>query len=195
MADKQFSFDNRVAFVVKGLYDTDGNGYLDANDFENMALKLTILEGKGQYDKAKHEHQKATMRGVWNEIAELADLNKDGQVQVDEFKAAVQKVLQGKKFEQFPNCFRESINRKFASIDVNGDNLMSLDEFRIDCVNRNAQSIEEIDGCWEKLLNEEDRKKGGLTLERYQQLWAEFIANPDPNCPGSRLFGPLPELA
>lgn len=35
-----------------------------------------------------------------------------------------------------------------------------------------------------------DKKVGGLTLERYQDLYGEFLGNPEKNN-GSYLFGPL----
>lgn len=35
-----------------------------------------------------------------------------------------------------------------------------------------------------------DKIKGGLTLERYQDLYGDFLGNPDRN-PGCYLFGPL----
>lgn len=56
--------------------DTDNNGYLDKTDFENLALRCTILENKGSYDKTKHEKNKQVMTNLWNELAELADYNK-----------------------------------------------------------------------------------------------------------------------
>ena len=43
---------------------------------------------------------------------------------------------------------------------------------------------------WQK-FQEEDKAKGGITLERYQELYAHFIGNPDETCNGCYLFGPL----
>lgn len=36
-----------------------------------------------------------------------------------------------------------------------------------------------------------DRKVGGLTLARYQELYAHYLGNNDENNPGVTLFGPL----
>ena len=35
------------------MYDTDNNGYLDKNDFDCLAVKITIMEGKGKWDDDK----------------------------------------------------------------------------------------------------------------------------------------------
>ena len=40
-------------------------------------------------------------------------------------------------------------------------------------------------------LQDEDKKVGGITLARYQELYAQFIGNPDESCPAVNLFGPL----
>jgi len=76
--------------------------------------------------------------------------------------------------------------------DFLGDGTVGLTEFRVDCVNRMAyKSIGELDAAYEKLLNDDDKKAGGITLARYQELYAQFIGNPDEGCPAVNLFGPL----
>ena len=75
-----YSWDNRVKFVVRFMYDIDNNGFLDKNDFECLAVRNTIIESKGKWDDAKFAKNKEVMANLWNEIAELADFNK---VQID----------------------------------------------------------------------------------------------------------------
>lgn len=38
---------------------------------------------------------------------------------------------------------------------------------------------------------DDDKKRGGLTLARYQELYAHYLGNNDENNPGVTLFGPL----
>ena len=64
------SWNNRVKFIVRleakilckflhthsftrYMYDYDGNGVLDQNDFECLAVRNTIMEGKGDWDPIK----------------------------------------------------------------------------------------------------------------------------------------------
>merc|ERR1719361_1785206 len=132
------------------------------------------------------------MANLWNEIAELADFNKDGEVDGKEFAAAVQKNCMNKPFGEMPPAFKAFIDQYFRSIDVDGDGSVGLTEFRVDCVNRMAyKSIADLDNAYNKLLNDEDKKVGGITLARYQELYAQFIGNPDETCPAVNLFGPL----
>ena len=41
-------------------------------------------------------------------------------------------------------------------------------------------------------MQEDDKRRGGITLGRYQELYAEFVGNPDDKCEAVMLFGPLP---
>lgn len=56
--------------------DIDNNGYLDKNDFECLALRATIVEGRGEYTAQRFADNQKIMQNLWSEIAELADFNK-----------------------------------------------------------------------------------------------------------------------
>jgi len=187
-----YSWDNRVKFVVRYMYDIDNNGFLDKNDFECLAVRNTVIEGKGNWDEATFKKNQEVMANLWNEIAELADFNKDGEVTTDEFKKGIEMSCKGKGFAGLPSAFKFFIDAQFRTIDVDGDGSVGLTEFRVDCVNRMAyKDIKELDAAYEKLLNDDDKKAGGITLARYQELYAQFIGNPDETCNACYLFGPL----
>jgi len=187
-----YSWDNRVAFVVRYMYDIDNNGFLDKNDFECLAVRNTVIETKGKWCENVYKKNQEIMANLWNEIAELADFNKDGEVSVEEFKKGIEMSCKGKPYADFPQAFKFFIDSSFRTIDVDGDGSVGLDEYRSDCVKRMAyKSIGELDAAYEKLLTDADKKAGGITLERYQELYAHFIGNPDETCNGCYLFGPL----
>ncbi|MBT8869077.1 EF-hand domain-containing protein, partial [Lactobacillus delbrueckii subsp. bulgaricus] len=104
-----YTWDNRVKYVVRYMYDIDNNGFLDKNDFECLALRNTLIEGRGEWSAEKYSANQKIMSNLWNEIAELADFNKDGEVTVEEFKQAVQKNCSGKPFADFPSAFKTFI--------------------------------------------------------------------------------------
>ncbi|CAL4074049.1 unnamed protein product [Meganyctiphanes norvegica] len=189
------SFENRIKYIVRYMYDIDNNGVLDQNDFDCLAVKNTIIECKGDFPKAAFENNQLIMRNLWNEIAELADFDKNGEVDVDEFKNAVITHCVGKPFADFPNAFKAFIENQFKSVDVDGDGLVGLNEYRQDVITRAAFSdIAVIDNAWNKLLSDTDRAAGGITLPRYQELFSNFIANKDESHPSCYLFGPLMKL-
>merc|ERR1712117_337847 len=187
-----YSWDNRVKFVVRYMYDIDNNGFLDKNDFECLAVRNTVIETKGKWCENVYKKNQEIMANLWNEIADLADFNKDGEVSVEEFKKGIEMSCKGKNYADFPQAFKFFIDSSFRTIDVDGDGTVGLDEYRSDCVKRMAyKSIKDLDEAYEKLLNDADKKAGGITLERYQERYAHFIGNPDETCNGCFLFGPL----
>merc|ERR1712095_229943 len=116
------------------------------------------------------------MANLWNEIAELPDFNKDGEVSSEEFKKGIEKSAKGKSFSDLPAAFKFFIDAHFRTIDVDGDGTVGLTEYRVDCVNRMAyKDIKDLDAA-------DDKKAGGITLARYQELYAQFIGNPDESC-------------
>jgi len=187
-----YSWDNRVKYVVRYMYDIDNNGFLDKNDFECLAVKNTLIECRGEWKADAYANNQKVMSNLWNEIAELADFNKDGEVSDDEFKQAVKTHCSGKPYEAFPTAFKSFISTQFKTIDVNGDGLVGVDEYRLDCITRSAfADIKEIDDAYDKLCTDADKKAGGINLARYQELYAQFISNPDETCNACYLFGPL----
>jgi Ca2+-binding EF-hand superfamily protein len=187
-----YSWDNRVKFVVRYMYDIDGNGSLDKNDFECLAVRNTVIEGKGDFDQATFKKNQEVMANLWNEIAELADFNKDGEISTDEFIKGINVACKGKDFASLPPAFKFFVDAQFRTLDVDGDGTVGLTEYRVDCVNRMAyKDIKDLDAAYEKLLNDDDKKAGGITLARYQELYAQFIGNPDESCNACYLFGPL----
>lgn len=187
-----YSWDNRVKFVVRYMYDIDNNGFLDKNDFECLAVRNTVIETKGKWCENVFKKNQECMANLWNEISDLADFNKDGEVSTEEFMKAIKNNCTGKSYADFPQALKFSIDGFFRTIDVDGDGSVGLDEYRCDCNKRCAyKSIKEIDDAFDKLLTEDDKKAGGITLPRYQELYAQFIGNPDETCNACLLFGPL----
>jgi len=187
-----YSWDNRVKYVVRYMYDIDNNGFLDKNDFACLAVRNTLIEGHGEFSEDAYKANQKIMMDLWNEIAELADFNKDGEVTVDEFKQAVKTHCQGKDYAHYPKAFKVFIANAFKSIDVNGDGMVGVDEYRLDCITRSAfADVKEIDDAYNKLVTPADVAAGGISLARYEELYAQFISNPDESCAACYLFGPL----
>merc|ERR1712212_340160 len=131
-----YSWDNRVKYIVRYMYDIDNNGLLDKNDFDCLAVRVTLIEARGEFPAEKFAENQKVMANLWCELAELADFNKDGVVGVD--------------------------------------------EYRLDCITRSAfADVKEIDDAFAKLCNDADKAAGGIDKARYQELYADFISNPD----------------
>ncbi|XP_060804818.1 sarcoplasmic calcium-binding protein, alpha chain [Amyelois transitella] len=191
-----YAWDNRVAFVVRYLYDIDNNGYLDSHDFQCLALRSCVLEGKGDCSAARLQKYQHIMLSLWEEITQLADFDKvpdyDGMITVEEFKQAVKNSCVGKKYDDFPQAMKAFIESNFRMIDINADGVIGIEEYRYDCVQRMVlEDIKVIDDAFNTLLNDDDRRKGGITLSRYQELFAQFLGDVNDDCQAKHLFGPL----
>merc|ERR1712165_173192 len=125
-----YSWDNRVKFIVRYMYDIDGNGALDKSDFECLAVRNTVIEGKGNWDEAVFKKNQEVMANLWNEIAELADFNKDGEVSADEFMKGIDKAAKGKQFAGLPPTFKFFVDSTFRTLDVDGEKSKSYPKVR-----------------------------------------------------------------
>merc|ERR1711970_222474 len=189
-----YSHDNRVKYVVRYLYDIDNNGVLDKNDFKCLAVRNTIVENQGNFPTDRFQTNCKIMDDLWNEIAQLADFDKNGEVDVDEFKKAVQDNCVGKSYDSFPPMFKTFIENQFKAVDINSDGTVGLDEYRQDVITRGAfVNIAEIDDAFNKLVNDADKAAGGISPARYRELYAQFIGNKEEG-PYMYLFGPLKQL-
>merc|ERR1712179_576429 len=188
-----YTHDNRVKYVVRYLYDIDNNGVLDKNDFKCLAVRNTILENLGNFPTDRFQTNCKIMENLWNEIAELA-FDKNGEVDVDEFKKAVQDNCVGKNYDSFPPMFKTFIENQFKAVDINSDGTVGLDEYRQDVITRGAYAdVKEIDDAFNHLVNDADKAAGGISLVRYRELYAQFIGNKEEG-PYMYLFGPLKQL-
>lgn len=63
-------------FKTFGCLDIDNNGFLDQKDFDCMALRACLVEGKGDFNEERHKQYLDMMRKLWQEISDLADFDK-----------------------------------------------------------------------------------------------------------------------
>ncbi|KAH8395433.1 hypothetical protein KR215_003873, partial [Drosophila sulfurigaster] len=145
--------------------DINNNGFLDQNDFQCMAVRACVVEGKGDCSPARLEEYRKLMKNLWDEISDIADDDK---------------------------AMRAFIESNFKLLDIDNDGTVGVNEYRYNCISRVAiDDIAPIDKAFETLLNDDDKKRGGLSLDRYKELYAQFLGNTADNHPAVNLFGPL----
>merc|ERR1711962_186704 len=65
------SWSNRVKFIVRYMYDVDNNGVLDKDDFVCLAVKNTLMEGKGAWNPDSFARNQKVMNNLWNQLARV----------------------------------------------------------------------------------------------------------------------------
>jgi Ca2+-binding EF-hand superfamily protein len=111
---------DRVKLIFT-LFDHDGNGRLEANDFELMAQRV-LAAAADSGDTAKNA-MLAAFRRYWTTLAAELDANHDGRVSYEEFTACV---LVPERFEETVNEFADSLA---ALGDPDGDGLIERPVF------------------------------------------------------------------
>merc|ERR1711997_667508 len=168
------------------------DGRTGSSSSSSSCMTLTTM---GAWDEGIYKTNKEVMNKLWNEIADLADFDKDGEVTTDEFIKALRTTCIGKAYDGLPACLKTFIGAMFKTIDIDGDGNIGIEEYRQDCVKRMAYSnIADLDAAYAKLAKD---APDGITLGKYQELYAGFIANENgagADIPCLYLFGPLTEI-
>jgi Ca2+-binding EF-hand superfamily protein len=111
---------DRVTLIFS-LLDSDGNGHLDAHDFDLMATNV-VRAAAGSGEAAKNA-MRAAFQQYWTTLATELDTNNDGKVSYDEYTACV---LSPERFDETIRVFAESLA---ALGDPDGDGLIERPVF------------------------------------------------------------------
>jgi Ca2+-binding EF-hand superfamily protein len=106
---------DRVELIFT-LFDVDGNGYLESDDFELMAER--VLQAASESDDAAKNAILAAFRRYWTTLVTELDANHDGRISFDEYTACV---LSPERFEDTIADFAESLS---VLGDPDGDGLI-----------------------------------------------------------------------
>ncbi|MGW7575878.1 EF-hand domain-containing protein [Streptomyces sp. NPDC054765] len=107
------------------LYDTDGDGYLTAQDFTERARLLTAAVGEPE-ESAKAQALCAGMRNTFEELAALADLDEAGRLDREQFVAAFTRAGESGVLGRVVG---PSVAATIALADADGDGVVSLADF------------------------------------------------------------------
>ncbi|MBQ0887519.1 EF-hand domain-containing protein [Streptomyces sp. RM72] len=100
--------------LVFTLFDADGNGVLEADDFKLMSDRVAAAVPDA--DEAGTEAMRAGFQRYWETLAEELDTNRDGRITYDEFQACV---LSPERFSEAVDAFAAGFAR-FGDVDGSG---------------------------------------------------------------------------
>ncbi|MED7951046.1 MULTISPECIES: EF-hand domain-containing protein [unclassified Streptomyces] len=103
------------------LFDADGNGFIEADDFELMAGR--VIEAVPGAADAKHGAMLSAFRAFWGSLETELDANRDGRIDFEEFKAVV---LAPERFDEAIGEFSEALS---TLADPDGDGLIERPVF------------------------------------------------------------------
>ncbi|MGW4319675.1 MULTISPECIES: EF-hand domain-containing protein [unclassified Streptomyces] len=107
--------------LVFSLFDADGNGFLEADDFELMGSR--VVAAAPAADDAAKQALLASFRRYWTTLVTELDANGDGKISPEEFEACV---LSPERFEATIDEFARALS---AIGDPEGDGFVNRPDF------------------------------------------------------------------
>ncbi len=160
------------------LFDYDGDGYWEREDFDTFVARLADARGLAP-DSPEVRSLAEVYLQVWYALA-TADADGDGKVTLDEALA-----FQETNFT--PEAVVGFARVTFPVLDSDGDGVIGKDEYR-QYLTSSKIDPSVADETFAKLDTDGD---GRLTRDEWDQLFLDFFLSDDPDAPGSWLWGPF----
>ncbi|WP_091617116.1 EF-hand domain-containing protein [Amycolatopsis saalfeldensis] len=181
----------RKITTVFGAMDADGDGFLTEADFAALAQRWVAARG-AHAGSPEVKRLSEIMLGWWTTLLAASDVNRDGQVTVDEVLLVVDQL------GDMPDAVTGTAAAMFEAIDENGDGRISQSEYRrlIETWNGTGTGTATATATDEIFPILDLDGDGYLSADEFAEHWTEFWAGNDPDAPGTWVFGrfdlPLP---
>lgn len=161
--------------LVFTLFDVNGSGEIEANDFEAMAAR--VVEAAPQSDPAAKEAMSAAFHRYWKTLAEELDDDRNGRINRDEFEDVV---LSPERFDPTVDEFARSLARLG---DPDGDGLIKRHVFTA-LMSAIGFERQNIDALFDALEPDRDDR---VSVSTWVSSIKEFYRPDAAGIPGDRL--------
>lgn len=166
-------------------YDSDGDGFIEREDFTQAGERTTKAFGlAGDDPKALRFHD--TLIGLWDRLSSVTDQDHNGRISLDEYKKTFANGLLETP-ESFDEGYVPFLDAVMAIADGDGDGKLTLEEHvtwtgaLMNLSERDARSVH-------GLLSDED---GLMSTQALLDAIREFYFSEDPAAAGNWLLGSL----
>ncbi|AOS63821.1 EF-hand domain-containing protein [Actinoalloteichus hymeniacidonis] len=161
--------------LIFSLFDVDGSGNLESNDFELMSDR--VLEAIPEAAEERKSASVASFRQWWSTLAAELDTNNDNVITFEEFAACV---LSPERFEETITEFAGALT---TLGDLDGDGLVTRPNF-VSIMIGIGFALENINALFAALEpNEADQ----ITVESWDIAIKDFYRPDKSDIPGDRL--------
>lgn len=169
--------------------DVDKNGVVERDDFEKALQRLAQERGV-QDDPDTLERLSERYYGMWRLLQSLCDANGDGQISLQEWLDYLNAALEEDRRQRaessdYRSPFEAMARQFFELLDVRGNGLVSLEEYRAFCLAHGVDAGR-VQECFGKLDVNGD---GRLGRDEVIDMVLEFYFSDDPAALGNWLFG------
>ncbi|MFE7510003.1 EF-hand domain-containing protein [Streptomyces sp. NPDC057540] len=161
-------------------FDADGNGYLEAGDFEALAARWELLPRVASGPELAARVRTVIM-GWWQHLSAVNDTGLIDRIGMDELMTMVDRLP---TMRQAVTATADVI---FDAVDENADGSISRSEHRRLIDTWHGRSIPTGD-VFERLDQDGD---GLLSRPEFALLWTQFWISDDPAEPGNLMCGPV----
>jgi Ca2+-binding EF-hand superfamily protein len=171
-------FQRRKISGVFTAMDANGDGFLEAADFEALTARWTGMRGL-EPGTDGHARLGSIMMGWWGALLAASDLDRDNKVTLDEVLLVVDQL------GTMTDVVAGTATAMFEAVDEDADGEISAAEYRqlIEAWNGRPTDTGDVFG-----LLDLDRD-GHLSKDEFTELWTEFWAGDNPEAPGTWVFG------
>lgn len=154
--------------------DSNGDGFLEASDFE--AVYRTMVQQRGfQPGSAAYDRVQSTIMSQWQAIQTSADSDQDGRVTLNEYLQFIGALYQSPDgVTQFAGATSDQI---ITTFDSDGDGRLNLAEFR-DFADGWRIPADRTEAIFRHLDKNDD---GQVSRDEMMTLVSDFYFNDDPN--------------
>ncbi|XP_064645475.1 sarcoplasmic calcium-binding proteins I, III, and IV-like isoform X2 [Lineus longissimus] len=177
----------KLGHVFDVFYDVNRDGRIDWNDFEDLIVRVSDINGWGKTGE-KYNNGRKVLENVWGGLQKYADKNADKAVSKDEWlemwTGEVEKVKANKSLPEWQVNY---LNFFFDASDTSGDDIVDLDEYS-KVYTKFGLTEDKCKTAFNKIT---DSGKCELNKELYRALWTEYLITDDQTNRANFLFGPI----
>jgi len=168
------------------LYDHKRTGKLRWDDFERVLE--SVLEISDWASDAEHRDAFFLQaRTGWQLLVAAADVNFDGEVDLDEWFAFYGTFIMPNAGEpgQLPEWLAQLSDMSFSVMDTNGDDLISLEEYKALSLAHNMP----VEGLADQFGRIDTNSDGNISRNEWRQLNNDYYLGDDPLSASAWLWG------
>ena len=171
------------------IWDTDGNGFLELNDWDRLAKKRAQLSSISP-DSDEYRSLLTLHHVIWEVLRQNADTNRDDRVSLEEFQAycdAQYGDVTDVRYASIPDQLRGLFDVLMGSVDRDQDGRITADDYALFLESWGAdEAMPGAKARFERLDRDGD---GFISVEEVRQFVADHMLSRDPDAPGNVLFG------
>ena len=180
--------------LLFNMRDTDGNGVVEAEDFDLVTERVATAKGWSP-GTTEYEGYAEFRRTLWERIWKPADVNGDGKIELEEYLNFAQTAMEyyesgrmDELLDQFGrnNLKNTHIEMVFQGFDTDEDGGIDLEEYRLFLQSRDIDdSLAEV--CFRRLDTDGN---GVIDLAEFTEHFKAYYSTKDPLVAGNWLYGP-----